>query len=388
MNRFRFWILVSIVAISGFSQGMLLPLIAVIFENSGLSSSLNGLNATALYIGILLASPFMEQPLRKYGYKPVILVGGFLVVISLALFPLWQTFWFWFFLRLLIGIGDHALHFATQTWITSFSPEDKRGRNISLYGVFFGIGFATGPLMTPLVDVNPSLPFIASSLLCLVGWVFLFFLKNEHPEQEVGVNSFLETIKRFSKAWKYAWIAFLPPLGYGFLESSLNGSFPIYALRTGMDLTNVSVLLASFAIGGIVFQIPLGVLSDKWGRRNVLLVILSLGCISFITASFLENHFTGLALCIFIAGMLVGSTFSLGISYMTDLMPKNLLPTGNLLCGIAFSLGSLGGPFFGGLFIQYFQGISFFHIISFLLFIIFFLTFSYGNRGMVAVTKQ
>ncbi|MGD6830880.1 MFS transporter [Sutcliffiella halmapala] len=388
MNRFRFWILVSIVAISGFSQGMLLPLIAVIFEDSGLSSSLNGLNATALYIGILLASPFMEQPLRKYGYKPVILVGGFLVVISLALFPLWQTFWFWFFLRLLIGIGDHALHFATQTWITSFSPEDKRGRNISLYGVFFGIGFATGPLMTPLVDVNPSLPFIASSLLCLVGWVFLFFLKNEHPEQEIGVNSFFETIKRFSKAWKYAWIAFLPPLGYGFLESSLNGSFPIYALRTGMDLTNVSVLLASFAIGGIVFQIPLGVLSDKWGRRNVLLVILSLGCISFVTASFLENHFMGLAVCIFIAGMLVGSTFSLGISYMTDLMPKNLLPTGNLLCGIAFSLGSLGGPFFGGLFIQYFQGISFFHIISFLLFIIFVLTFSYGNRGMVVVAKQ
>ncbi|MFE7062198.1 MFS transporter [Sutcliffiella sp. NPDC057660] len=388
MNRFRFWILVSIVAISGFSQGMLLPLIAVIFENSGLSSSLNGLNATALYIGILLASPFMEQPLRKYGYKPVILVGGFLVVISLALFPLWQTFWFWFFLRLLIGIGDHALHFATQTWITSFSPEDKRGRNISLYGVFFGIGFATGPLMTPLVDVNPSLPFIASSLLCLIGWVFLFFLKNEHPEQEIGVNSFFETIKRFKKAWKYAWIAFLPPLGYGFLESSLNGSFPIYALRTGMDLTNVSVLLASFAIGGIVFQIPLGVLSDKWGRRNVLLVILSLGCISFITASFLENHFMGLAICIFIAGMLVGSTFSLGISYMTDLMPKNLLPTGNLLCGIAFSLGSLGGPFFGGLFIQFFQGISFFHIISFLLFIIFFLTFSYGNRGMVSVAKQ
>ncbi|WP_223702599.1 MFS transporter [Sutcliffiella deserti] len=387
MNRFRFWILVSIVAISGFSQGMLLPLIAVIFENSGLSSTMNGLNATALYIGILLASPFMEQPLRKYGYKPVIIAGGFLVVISLALFPLWQTFWFWFILRLLIGIGDHALHFATQTWITSFSPLEKRGRNISLYGVFFGIGFATGPLMTPLVNINQSLPFIASSLLCLIGWVFLFFLKNEHPEHDDGVNSFMETIKRFSKAWKYGWIAFLPPLGYGFLESSLNGSFPIYALRNGIDVGSVSILLASFAIGGIVFQIPLGILSDKWGRRNVLLSILSSGCIAFITASFLESSIIGLGICIFIAGMLVGSTFSLGISYMTDLMPKNLLPTGNLMCGIAFSVGSLGGPFLGGLFIQFFQGISFFHIISFLLFVIFLLTYSYGDKGMVAVRQ-
>jgi hypothetical protein len=41
-QRIRFWILVSIVGISGFSQGMLLPLIAIIFENSGVSSSLNG----------------------------------------------------------------------------------------------------------------------------------------------------------------------------------------------------------------------------------------------------------------------------------------------------------------------------------------------------------
>lgn len=36
MKSFRFWILVSIVAISGFSQGMLLPLISVIFEKSGI----------------------------------------------------------------------------------------------------------------------------------------------------------------------------------------------------------------------------------------------------------------------------------------------------------------------------------------------------------------
>ena len=87
MNQFtaiekrRFWILVAIVSISGFSQGMLLPLISIIFEQDGLSSSLNGLNATGLYIGTLLISPFMEQPLRRFGYKPIIIVGGMLVFI-------------------------------------------------------------------------------------------------------------------------------------------------------------------------------------------------------------------------------------------------------------------------------------------------------------------
>lgn len=169
-QRVRFWILVSIVGISGFSQGMLLPLIAIIFENSGVSSDLNGLNATALYIGILLVSPFMEYPLKRFGYKPIIILGGLVVASSLALFPLWKSFWFWFCLRLLIGIGDHALHFGTQTWITSFSSEDKRGRNISLYGLFFGVGFAAGPLLASLVNINEALPFIISSVLCFIGW--------------------------------------------------------------------------------------------------------------------------------------------------------------------------------------------------------------------------
>ncbi|MBD8069938.1 MFS transporter [Bacillus sp. PS06] len=363
-TTYRFWVLVSIVAISGFSQGMLLPLIAVLLENSGVSSFLNGLNATALYIGILLASPFMEQPLRRFGYKPVIVIGGLIVVLALALFPLWKSFWFWFVLRLLIGIGDHALHFGTQTWITDFSPANKRGRNISLYGLFFGIGFAVGPLMTPLVNIHESLPFILSSVLCLIGWLFLFALKNEYPEQEVEMTSFFDTLKRFKHAWKYGWVAFLPPLAYGFLESSLNGSFPVYALRIGHDINVVSILLASFAIGGIVFQLPLGILSDKLGRRKILISILFLGFISFTTASLLEDSIAGLVLCLFISGMFVGSTFSLGISYMADLMPKNLLPTGNLMCGIFFSLGSLVGPSIGGLFIEFLEGISFFMIIS------------------------
>ncbi len=386
-ENLQFWILVSIVAISGFSQGMLLPLIAIIFENEGISSSLNGLNATGLYIGILLISPFMEYPLRKYGYKPVIIFGGLLVIIALLLFPLWKSFWFWFFLRLLIGIGDHSLHFGTQTWITSFSPEHRRGRNISLYGLFFGIGFAVGPLMAPLIHVSESLPFIVSSILCLIAWIFLFTLKNDFPEQEIEVNSFRDTVKRFSEATKLAWVAFLPPLGYGFLEASLNGSFPVYGLRIGFEVSQVSILLTSFAVGAIALQLPLGLLSDKYGRKNILMLSLLAGFVSFMAAGFLEEKILALAICLFIAGMFVGSTFSLGISYMADLVPRNLLPTGNLLCGIAFSIGSLTGPYIGGIFIQFFKSISFFNIISAMLFIMF-LTITLFGQKQVTVKKE
>ncbi|MBM7693650.1 MFS family permease [Peribacillus deserti] len=372
-SKLHFWIIVSIVGISGFSQGMLLPLLAIIFEHHGVSSSINGLHAAGLYIGILLASPFMEQPLRKLGYKKMILIGGCIVFASLFMFPLWTSIWFWFVLRMLIGIGDHMLHFATQTWITASSPIEARGRNISIYGLFFGIGFAAGPVLTNLVEINENLPFFISSGISLLAWLTIFILKDDYPEQSIETVSFAGTISRFGQVTRFAWLAFLPAFSYGFVEASLNGNFPVYALRNGIDVSAVSILLPAFAIGAILTQFPLGWLSDKIGRKKVLLLVMLSGCVFFMLAGMNKDSFMGLFICFLLAGMMTGSTFSLGISYMADLTPASLLPAGNLMCGICFSVGSLAGPFFGGVVIEHVTGAGFFYVISSIFFICFLL---------------
>jgi MFS family permease len=371
-QRLLICVLICMVGISGFSQGMLLPIIAVIFENDGISSSLNGFHAASVYCGILIISPFMEAPLRKFGYKPLILFGGMTVILSLAFFPLWKSFWFWFVLRLFIGIGDTTLHFATQTWITAISPLAKRGRNISIYGLFFSLGFMIGPLMTKLLEINQSLPFLIASILSLLTWLTVFLIKNEIPEQDsLDSTSFLGTLKRFSKVSRIAWVAFLLPFTFGVLEASLNSNFPVFALRSGIDLTAVSIIIPAFAGGSLLSQIPLGMLSDRFGRRKILLVVLFFSIFVFSTAGIFSQSVIGLFICFLLGGVLVGSTFSLGISYMADLLPRNLLPAGNLLCSIFYSIGSIGGPFFGGLVIDHLQGGNFFYMISTMLLLIF-----------------
>ena len=371
LEKKRFWILVAIVSISGFSQGMLLPLISSIFERDGVSSALNGLNATGLYIGTLLVSPFMEAPLRRFGYKPIIVVGGLLVFVSLLLFPLWKSIVFWYILRLFIGIGDHALHFSTQTWITSFSPQQRLGRNIAIYGLSFGVGFAAGPLFVPLVDIFEGLPFIVSGILCMAAWSLVFKLKNDFPDVMKGKAAEGKVFVRFKSTIAVAWLALLGPFGYGFLESSLNAMYPVYALRNGAGLSALSMTLAAFSIGGIVAQLPLGLLSDKIGRRPVLLIALAGGTVSFFIANLVETSTLAVMAMFFIAGLFVGSIFSLGISYMSDLTPKELLPTGNLLCGMFFSIGSLTGPFLGGLFLEFEASFGFLLLITVFLAVIF-----------------
>lgn len=374
----RFIILVIIVSISGFSQGMLLPLISVIFEGDGVSSTLNGLNATGLYIGTLLISPFIERPLRKYGYKPIIIVGGALVFLSLFMFPLWKSVMFWFILRMLIGIGDHALHFSTQTWITSTADHANLGRSMAIYGLSFGVGFAVGPLFVPLLRFSESLPFIVSSILCLIGWGLVFFIKNERPQPIEKIEE-QGSFKRYKATFKYGWIAFLAPFAYGFLESSLNTLFPVYALRINIDIEHVSMILSSFAIGAIITQLPIGTLGDKVGRSKVITVGFFLASVLFIISSFNETNVLLMIVLFALAGMSVGSMFSLGITYMADLTPRNLLPTGNLICGIFFSLGSLSGPIFGGYYLDK-VNLSYLLLIGSFLFLMFLVNFIYQKR--------
>ncbi|WP_246202579.1 MFS transporter [Virgibacillus doumboii] len=378
----RFWILISLVSISGFSQGMLLPLLAIILEKNGVPSSVNGLHATGLYIGVLIASPFMEKPMRKFGFKPIIVVGGMLVFISLLLFPFWQALWFWFILRVTVGIGDNMLHFGTQTWITTTSPKDSRGKNIAFYGMFFGLGFTLGPLMTQLLSVHEALPFLLSALLSMVVWSLMFFVRNQMPEAEdVGTGAKTSSIGRFIQTGKIAWVALLPAFGYGFLEATLHGIFPVYGLRIGHEVAMLSLIIPCFAAGSLITQIPLGIMSDRYGRRNILLTVLSAGIICFLIAALLETSAIALFITFALAGMFIGSLFSLSISFLADILHPSLLPAGNLMTGIAFSIGSIIGPYIGGLFIEYFPGISFFYVIVFMLVIILAATYFKKNAG-------
>jgi MFS family permease len=349
---------------------MLLPLLAVILEQNGVPSSVNGLHATGLYIGVLIASPFMEKPMKRFGFKPIIIAGGILVFISLALFPLWEALWFWFILRVTVGIGDNMLHFGTQTWITTTSNKHSRGKDIAYYGLFFGLGFTLGPLMTSLLSVHEALPFILSAVFSMLVWACMFFVRNSWPENEIETHP-TSSFGRFLETGKIAWVALLPGFGYGFLEATLHGIFPVYGMRIGHEIGMLSLIIPCFAGASILTQLPLGILSDKHGRKKILLFVLSGGIVAFLFAASLETSAVSLFILFALGGMFVGSLYSLGISYMTDLLPRSLLPAGNLMVNITFSIGSISGPFLGGLFIQLLPGVSFFYLIAAMLILIF-----------------
>ncbi|CAM2361052.1 MFS transporter [Listeria seeligeri] len=386
-SKSKFWILTMVVAISGLSQGVLLPLIAIILEEKGVSAGINGFHATGIYLGVLLISPFIEAPLHKYGYKPIILVGGGLVAAAMLAFPIWFNLYFWFILRLLIGVGDHMLHFSSQTWIGAMSDPSKRGRNMAIYGLFFSLGFAIGPQLVNLAEINVNLPFFLSGLLVLIAWGLVWLLRNEFVGEKAVIRkiSFWGSMKRFSEVFKLAWVAMIPPFLYGILETGLNATFPVVGLRNGLDTMLIAVIISSFSVGTILFQVPIGIVSDRFGRGKILPFLTGMGAIVFILTAFVTVPVL-YVIFFFVLGILLGSLYSLGLSYMTDLTPLELLPAGNILVGMCFSLGSIIGPSATGMMIGIFGNQIFYFVVAGIL-VIGCLLLAFGEKKMKSMKE-
>jgi MFS family permease len=340
-SRFTFPTLIVVVAIAGLSQGLTLPLLAILLEERGVSSVANGVNAAALYIGILLVSPWLEIPLRRIGYRSTILIGLALITLATILLPVTNQLIIWFVLRMILGIGDSALHYSSQMWVTSIAPEDRRGRDISLYGLAYGIGFSAGPLGLNLLPWGIWAPFGALLFTYLIAYLMLFRLKNAYPEQAAHST---EGRNRYMAVLRLGWWALIPSFLFGYMEASLNGSFPIYALRVGLSVESVSIILPAFVVGSILFQMPIGSLSDRVGRKKVMSVCACIGTIAFCLFPFADQSVWLMMFILAVAGAAVGSFYSLGLAYAADILPSALVPSAGVIAAMNFGVASILGP--------------------------------------------
>ncbi|MBP2000806.1 MFS family permease [Paenibacillus shirakamiensis] len=378
--RYQLITLLLVVIVSGMSQGLLLPLLSILLERHGVSSDVNGMNAAALYIGIFCTMFFVEKPVVRFGYKKVIIIGLLLVTGCTLLFSISESLVLWFVLRLLVGVGDSSLHFATQQWILSSSPADRRGRVFSLYGMAYGVGFSVGPLGINLLNLGDRVPFLASGALYAGILLLVLRLQSERPEQldPQGVKE-----NRFIRSYKLAWFALIPPLLYGVMEASMNSTFPLYGLGIALSQQWISILLVTFGVGSIVLQLPLGIWSDRIGRKKVLMICGFIGSVLFLLIPVVNEHKLLMLFLFAVAGGIVGSFYSLGMSYAADIVPKAILPATGVIASVHYSIGSVLGPVIGGYGIRFVSIHSLFYFLGAV-----FVVFAITGFGFKRVEKE
>jgi DHA1 family tetracycline resistance protein-like MFS transporter len=149
---------------------------------------------------------------------------------------------------------------------------------------------------------------------------------------------------------------FIDLVGFGIVIPVL----PFYAEGTAFNATprTVGLLFASYSIMQLIFSPVLGSLSDKYGRRPVLLLSIIGTGIGFLILGLATT-----LLMLFIGRILDGITggnISTAQAYIADITTKENRAKGMGLIGAAFGLGFIFGPAIGGILSQWGIHVPFF----------------------------
>ncbi len=142
---------------------------------------------------------------------------------------------------------------------------------------------------------------------------------------------------------------FIDLVGFGIVIPVL----PFYAEGTRFNATprTVGLLFASYSIMQLIFSPILGRLSDKHGRRPVLLISIIGTGIGFLILGFATTLWM-----LFVGRILDGITggnISTAQAYIADVTTKEERAKGMGLLGAAFGLGFIFGPAIGGILSQW-----------------------------------
>jgi DHA1 family tetracycline resistance protein-like MFS transporter len=147
---------------------------------------------------------------------------------------------------------------------------------------------------------------------------------------------------------------FIDLIGFGIVVPLV----PVYSRHFGAQGFVIGVIIASFSAMQFIFAPIWGRLSDRYGRRPILLLSTAGAAGSYVLfalASGLENHNAALGFMVLsrmFAGI-CGGNITVAQAYIADITPPDQRSRKMGLIGMAFGLGFIFGPILGGLSLKY-----------------------------------
>lgn len=330
---------ISTVSIVGVGLSLTMTLLAVRLAEQGYSAWEIGLNPTAAGVATLVGAAFVPSWARLLGVKGLLFLALLVSGVSLSAFTLTNDYWAWLALRAVFGCALTALFVMSEYWINAIAPPARRGFVLGLYTTVLAAGFAAGPAILALVGTSGSAPFLLGVALFGVAAVPVLLGSSGAPTLDsappVPVLVFLGA----------APVATLAGLLQGAIETAGMGLLPVYALQAGLGAETGAFLVTLFALGNVVFQLPIGFASDRLDRRKLLLTLAALGACGAVALPFARTvSFPAFCLLLAVWGGVVGSLYAVGLAHLGSRYKGPELASANAAFIMLYSVGMLAGP--------------------------------------------
>jgi MFS family permease len=323
----------------GVAIGLGLPLLSIILENRGISSTMIGLNSAMAGIASMAAAPFTTKLAHRFSVPTIMIASVLIAAISAPGFYFATAFWMWFPLRIIFHGAVTVLFILSEFWINASSPPHRRGFVLGVYATVLSIGFAMGPLIFAKLGSDGLLPFVVGAGVLLVAAIPVFIARKDCPVlSEKPELHFMRYIFLVPTATAAVFI-------FGAVEAGGLSLFPIYAMRGGFSESQAALLLTLMGIGNMIFQIPLGLISDKLTDRRLLLSAMALiGLIGAFCLPLLADNWILMATVLLFWGGSVAGLYTVGLSHLGSQLTGADLASANAAFIFCYAVGTVAGP--------------------------------------------
>ncbi|MDG5747606.1 MFS transporter [Qipengyuania sp. XHP0207] len=324
-------------------SGFLSTLIAVRLEIAGANAFTIGMVGTAYFGGLMVGSFRVPALIGRIGH--IRAFAAFVTIFSasslayaLAMDPL-----AWTALRFVDGIAMAGVFVCLESWLNRQAAPQSRSTILAAYMVFLYGGQAAGQFLLNLGEDRPDLPFMFSAILLSLALLPVVLTRMEQPR--------VETIAAFSLRRLYD----ASPLGVvgvvltGAILGAFYGLGAVYVQRIGLGLSQVALFTSCVIAGGVALQTPLGMLSDRFDRRKVIV-----GCLLAVVLISAAIAFLPLArLALFACGGLFGgfafALYPLCVAHSNDHLGEDERLEASSGLVLAYSAGAVAGPLLASL---------------------------------------
>ncbi|HEY7991730.1 MAG TPA: MFS transporter [Stellaceae bacterium] len=332
---------ISSIAVFGIGIGISQPLLALMLETRGTDSSLNGLNAGAGFLGVLIGPLLMPRLVARFGFKNFLLT---MLPLSLVLFLLLKPFdslGAWFVLRLLSGISGSSTFAATEAWISQLAGDTGRGRVMGIYTASLSAGFAIGPALLSVTGIAGWPPFIACAIIEIVAMLPLLAVRGGAQKVDHAGSHPLAMMARMKPL-------VLIVILFAMYEAATVSLLPVWGARAGLSVAAAASLVSAVFVGAILLQIPIGYLSDLVGRTTTMRVCAALGIVGAALLPLLVGYTPALFVVLVIWGGFTTGLYPVALAIIGDRFRGADLLNANAGLVIAYGTGALIGPILGG----------------------------------------
>ena len=351
-NRQSFSILVAValcmaLQMTGFV--MILPLFARRFDSYGAGVEALGVSAMAYALTSTFAAPFIGMLADRFGRRPIILLSLAAYVLAFSGYLFAASAWLLILLRGLAGVFTAGLIPAMMSIVGDLAPQNRRAQWIGIVNGGASAGWIVGPLLGGLLydRFGYVVPFAASIMMAVGALLLAVFLIPEthtlaaHPSHP-------------SPAWTHGlqvlparptfFLLLLITFGVIFTWAFIEPQFMFYAYDDlSWTSSQLGLVMSMYGAAFMFGELALGQLSDRLGRKPVLVLGLALFSAQFV-GLVIFREVTWIVMSFILAG-LGNALYDPALSALIlDITPPEHTAGIIGLKGMAGSLGNLLGP--------------------------------------------